>query len=457
MCDNQKEDAPKYGGTLSRLMTAGAPSTPDFGQKAITHPDISSPAQVASQLVISNTKSVPRVTAIKNRMSGSAAQSLADKLAGLPITLKPSGEPPRCQGCDHPRPVVYTGGYTAKRSRLGTMLANAEDGKCDVCAILSQGIVKFLDSEGCPLKKEQVDSLLIDYNTAGSRRNIDVTFVQTSVKLSFFVPEITPWLAENMPDLSLGNHVPRATWSDESTAWAIRQLEHCRRTHESCNSFPPAPLPSRVLDVSVNDGTGVRLYVTQGETAPYAALSHCWGRRPFLRTMSGSLEDHRNEISWAQLPRTFREAVEFVRKLGIRYLWIDSLCIVQDDLEDWRREASRMASVYQNAAFVVSAAKAAGAYGGLYADLPPACRPLTVRYKPRRRQRQPQQGGGQQEEDSEEVVVHVRRALSHPYLTTTQYHPQISALRIFTPKSSNNSKNYNNYSDYNITVGTSTW
>ncbi|AEO62087.1 hypothetical protein MYCTH_2313036 [Thermothelomyces thermophilus ATCC 42464] len=345
-----------------------------------------------------------------------------------------SGDRPRCRGCDHPRPA-YTGGYTTVRSRLSTMLANAEHAGCDVCAILSEGILKFLGSEWSPLRREDADELLVDFNLAGSRRSVEVTFLQTSVKLSFFASEITPWLAENMPDLPLGNDVPSATWSDESTAWAVQQLEHCKRTHESCNSFPPAPLPSRVLDVLAHGGEGVRLYVSQGETAPYAALSHCWGRKPFLRTMSGSLEEHRNEIAWARLPRTFRDAVEFVRKLGIRYLWIDSLCIVQDDLDDWRREASRMASVYQNAAFVVSAAKAAGAYGGLYAELPPTHRPLTVRFKsggPQERERQREQEEQQEQQREEEVVVHVRRVLSHPHRVPSPYNAPIPPLPIFT-------------------------
>ncbi len=57
-------------------------------------------------------------------------------------------------------------------------------------------------------------------------------------------------------------------------------------------------------------------------------------------------------------PATFRDAIEFSRKLGIRYLWIDSLCIVQGDQKDWETEASRMARVYRDATLTLSASSA---------------------------------------------------------------------------------------------------
>lgn len=104
---------------------------------------------------------------------------------------------------------------------------------------------------------------------------------------------------------------------------------------------------------------------------PYAALSHCWGREPFLRTLSSNIARHqrRGGIALARLPLTFREAIECTRGLGLRYLWIDSLCIVQDDPDDWQAESSHMAAIYQGAYLVISASKADGAHGGLYSDV----------------------------------------------------------------------------------------
>jgi Heterokaryon incompatibility protein (HET) len=89
----------------------------------------------------------------------------------------------------------------------------------------------------------------------------------------------------------------------------------------------------------------------------YVALSHCWGpssKLP-LTTRANNLGQRSQRISFFDLSLTFKDAVKLMRDLGQRYLWIDSLCIVQDDPEDWVREASKMATVYGNALFTLSA------------------------------------------------------------------------------------------------------
>ncbi|GAB1743570.1 hypothetical protein NU219Hw_g499t1 [Hortaea werneckii] len=67
----------------------------------------------------------------------------------------------------------------------------------------------------------------------------------------------------------------------------------------------------------------------------------------------------------AMLPKTYRQAIYLARQLGIRHLWIDALCIVQDDDEDWQRESSRMAEVFSGAYIVFVAAAASNVEGGL--------------------------------------------------------------------------------------------
>lgn len=232
--------------------------------------------------------------------------------------------------------------------------------------------------------------------------------------------------------------VPQTTSSLQSLAWAIEQLQHCKRSHKLCGSYPDSPLPRRVLDVYAPAGSsGVRLYESEGESAPYVCLSHCWGRKPFLRTLSGSLEAHRDEVVWSRLPPTFQDAIEFTRKLGIRYLWIDSLCIVQDDQQDWRREAAKMASIYQNSALVISAAKSPGAYGGLYADLPPRHKihTVTVTVTPERAESSrttPTSPFEASEPAPQTETVHVRLGLTHPQRLFSPYHAQPSTLPVFT-------------------------
>lgn len=107
----------------------------------------------------------------------------------------------------------------------------------------------------------------------------------------------------------------------------------------------------------------------------YAALSHCWGPREKqpLKTMESSYDAHRREILHAALPRTFQEAVWVARALHIRYLWIDSLCIIQDNMDDWMVEAAKMAHVYQGSYVTLAATGSSDSSGGLFsAPLQPA-------------------------------------------------------------------------------------
>ncbi|KAL1592634.1 hypothetical protein SLS60_011050 [Paraconiothyrium brasiliense] len=92
----------------------------------------------------------------------------------------------------------------------------------------------------------------------------------------------------------------------------------------------------------------------------YIALSYCWGKALPFTTTSSNLQKHKETggIEYNQLPQTLQDAIFLVRYLGIRYLWADCLCIVQDDKADWEREASRMADVYRNAWLTVAATRA---------------------------------------------------------------------------------------------------
>ncbi|KAH6847555.1 heterokaryon incompatibility protein-domain-containing protein [Chaetomium sp. MPI-CAGE-AT-0009] len=102
-----------------------------------------------------------------------------------------------------------------------------------------------------------------------------------------------------------------------------------------------------------------------GEKERYAALSHRWGaeiRR--LTTETATLGQRMQEIPFADLPKTFRDAVTVCRALGIEYLWIDSLCIIQDDSKNWEKEALRMADIYSNSVVTISADDAEDATEG---------------------------------------------------------------------------------------------
>jgi hypothetical protein len=110
-------------------------------------------------------------------------------------------------------------------------------------------------------------------------------------------------------------------------------------------------------------------------TASYACLSHCWGSgADILKTLNGNLLSHQKEgIKVASLPRTFKEAVTVCQRLNIVYLWIDSLCIIQDSDSDWRVQAASMAGIYANAYLTIAAASARDPSQGLFRMTDWAC------------------------------------------------------------------------------------
>jgi hypothetical protein len=147
-------------------------------------------------------------------------------------------------------------------------------------------------------------------------------------------------------------------------------LTECQSLHEACASTNQTKLPTRVLQIFGGSQTpAVKLIETKGASeGKYCALSHCWGpanKQP-LRTTHENYQSHLGGINLEELPKSFRDAIMLTRGLDIEYLWIDSLCIVQDDEEDWRYEAGEMAGVYQNATLVIAAADAKDSTEGFF-------------------------------------------------------------------------------------------
>lgn len=132
----------------------------------------------------------------------------------------------------------------------------------------------------------------------------------------------------------------------------------CQNSHPQCSNKDDGALPTRVLDVS---GSAIKLVVSDNlPQGSYIALSHCWGPSQPLKTLKENIASHQQGIDPHALPQTFQDAITVTRYLKIQYLWIDSLCIIQDDSLDWEREAARMADVYGFAYLVLGASSAAG-------------------------------------------------------------------------------------------------
>lgn len=150
-------------------------------------------------------------------------------------------------------------------------------------------------------------------------------------------------------------------------------LNECINNHPTCvNASKIGFLPSRVVDVGPRDGSQLprlrdtRISPLPAGFCPYAALSHCWGKERIITTTRATLTDRLEQIPIDSLSRTFRDAIHTCRKLDIRYIWIDSLCIIQDDKDDWTSESQQMCDIYRLAHFTISAAHAPGGDFGCF-------------------------------------------------------------------------------------------
>lgn len=121
----------------------------------------------------------------------------------------------------------------------------------------------------------------------------------------------------------------------------------------------------------------------------YAALSYCWGHsNPFILT-AATKRDLQKGFHLRQLPRTIRDAVRVTREIGLRYLWVDALCVMQgpgaEVFDEWNVEVAQMDKVYRDAYITISAAAAQSASGGLFAgsncELPFASRLTSTGYR----------------------------------------------------------------------------
>jgi len=173
---------------------------------------------------------------------------------------------------------------------------------------------------------------------------------------------------EPQPYEPLGN-----TASEESFEKAQHWIRECLANHKLCGTDGPSALPTRILDLGKapeNEAGGgepdVQLLESSGQSARYISLSHSWGGEQPLTTTTATVEKHKAGIPLASLPRTFQDAVHIARRFGIRYLWIDSLCIIQDSAEDWQQEASRMASIYRNSWLTVYATASSSPSSGIF-------------------------------------------------------------------------------------------
>ncbi|KAK5626679.1 hypothetical protein RRF57_002394 [Xylaria bambusicola] len=154
-------------------------------------------------------------------------------------------------------------------------------------------------------------------------------------------------------------------------AWLAKcdQSHKCRqhRIENRHNKYTPA---TRLLNVSPSSNPDdLRLDVSKVGTDRYIALSHCWGQSDLDRlpphcTTKDNVKRRQGKFKLSELPKTFQDAIEVTRELGVQYLWIDSICIIQGRHGDWEQESKRMDQVFASAYCTIAATSAENSNSG---------------------------------------------------------------------------------------------
>ena len=144
-------------------------------------------------------------------------------------------------------------------------------------------------------------------------------------------------------------------------------IENCLHGCKTCSGhssdieyqgqYLPPSLPKRVIDVSgiVSGGKLVYLYESKAEErAHYIALSHRWGRGVQLTSRKANIAEHQEGRHLETFPKTFQDAINVAAAIGIKYLWVDALCIIQDDPSDWLYHSTLMGDIFRNSTCTVA-------------------------------------------------------------------------------------------------------
>lgn len=230
------------------------------------------------------------------------------------------------------------------------------DGLAEATALARSGSYSklLLVGDGVPSRLRENAAVYSAEITSKARVFSSKSFIVTTEKTPYSDRVI--WMGEGQLDF------------DRRLPTIKQWIRECEEGHQECSlQIDSTILPTRLIDVGTADGSHPPRLVlssdllSSGNTTQvrYSALSHRWGTRHMpLRTLKENVNDHLQLLPIDSLPQTFRDAVLISQKLNIPYLWIDSICIIQDDPKDWQHEAAQMAAIYANAYITLAAASA---------------------------------------------------------------------------------------------------
>ncbi|KAI0880123.1 HET-domain-containing protein [Annulohypoxylon maeteangense] len=308
-------------------------------------------------------------------------------------------ESKRCMKCrELTLEKIVDDGYLIAPNALDFLFKpTSEQETCDVCSIIRHSLRYDRGKLRIYTNSSEVEmSLFIFRNPpsfSGHRlQQLDVIAMPSRLRGGHWVggtdgywhfgpPDDKPQIARGIIVVHCGqasfmnNRLPaQNVEATESAKVATRWLDECLESHGGrCAANESSKLPTRVVDVGCGDDFAqLKLTEPNGQSGKYAALSYCWGKTPFFKLTSTNKESLMKSIPFEQLPQTIQDVIRFTKMLGIRYLWVDCLCIIQgvdeEAREDWLKESQQMMTVFGEAFLTISASGSANAHEGIFKE-----------------------------------------------------------------------------------------
>ena len=162
------------------------------------------------------------------------------------------------------------------------------------------------------------------------------------------------------------------TGSQLNMELANQWIATCKKQHARCRfEAKDTALPTRLIYLTPKNTARLVISKNLQHVPEYVTLSYCWGGRSSLVLLKSNLGLFMEEIDVEKVPLTISHAFDIARRMGYSYIWVDSLCIIQDSRSDWAEEAPNMGGIYRNAAFTISATSAKHSDEGCFFDRNP--------------------------------------------------------------------------------------
>ncbi|KAH6721524.1 heterokaryon incompatibility protein-domain-containing protein [Leptodontidium sp. MPI-SDFR-AT-0119] len=284
-----------------------------------------------------------------------------------------SGTKDLCQHCAKLIPPSKSLPRTNHDHHANLALLELSSESCALCtAILTLWSLENVQNRYPDVKKETYEEILVEMRvleTYGS----DDSLAWELLSVGF---EIQPYAMIYTHKVSITTYKSSST-SAQDSKWQVSEtpaspttfvndrlatvgswLHECISSHPLCRPST-GQTPKRLIDVGRASVFPKLVTCTElaNESLRYATLSYCWGLTTF-KTTKATVYTYSRALPYDDLPKTYRDAITLARSLEINYLWIDALCIVQDDNAEWQQEASRMQDIYAGSDLTIAATDA---------------------------------------------------------------------------------------------------